>query len=66
MGTVADNRSLNEFLDNPQPTQSTSQPDIELTYQSIPDGIHCPECNETVTKLWNSDDGLVCENCKHW
>jgi len=29
-------------------------------------GLACPACGSTVTRLWREDDGHVCAACKDW
>ena len=36
------------------------------TYRWDPDGVECPACGATVDRLWSSEAGQVCAECKEW
>lgn len=36
------------------------------TYRWDPEGVECAACGESVERLWNADEGFVCESCKEW
>lgn len=36
------------------------------TYRWDPEGVDCAACGESVERLWNADEGFVCESCKEW
>ena len=36
------------------------------THQWAPEGVCCDACGQTVERRWESEDGLVCADCKEW
>lgn len=38
----------------------------EPTADWSPDGAECSACGAVVAHRWESDDGLVCPDCKEW
>jgi NADH pyrophosphatase NudC (nudix superfamily) len=36
------------------------------TYQWTPTGATCAACGEQTERRWESDEGLVCPDCKGW
>jgi hypothetical protein len=36
------------------------------THQWVPAGVPCDACGREVERRWESDEGLVCPDCKKW
>lgn len=36
------------------------------THQWAPAGVPCEACGREVERRWESDEGLVCPDCKEW
>lgn len=53
--------------DTADASEATDAPDTAVaTYRWDPDGVECADCGESVERLWNADEGFVCEACKEW
>ena len=37
-----------------------------VTSRVVPGGTACEGCGEQVSRLWTSEDGERCRDCKHW
>ncbi len=76
-----DGDSEHSSADNEQPPEDTAETpptdasDTEpsstveaatTTYQWMPSGKTCVSCGDQVTRLWYSEAGQVCPDCKEW
>lgn len=39
---------------------------VAATSRWAADGVTCPACDGSATRLWRDGDGLVCGDCKSW
>lgn len=73
------NASLTDFLgtsgdsagedDAEQTTQSDPDPPTDTgstTARVAPAGNPCENCETRATRLWHTDDGLLCGDCRNW
>lgn len=62
-------RSLDEFANSKAESAEESAEGVEpaeATARSVPDGVSCPACGDTVRRLWTGREELVCRACKEW
>ncbi len=52
--------------DDPVATDSESTAPAPSTSRWDADGVTCAACGETVQRVWDAADGLVCATCKEW
>jgi len=48
-----------------EPSDSTVDP-AETTYQWSAEGVVCTACGSEINRRWQTDEGLVCPDCKEW
>lgn len=61
----AGGRSAADEAETTEEDSETADPAV-ATYRWDPDGVECAACGESVERLWNADEGFVCEACKEW
>lgn len=54
-GSADDDKTVEVSVDPAVPTSRWSQ-----------DGLACPDCGTTVSRLWTEDGAAVCRACKEW
>ena len=62
---TADTAAADERSPAPDEDPGAVEPAV-TTYQWTPAGATCAVCGDQTERRWQSDDGLVCPDCKEW
>ena len=63
---MSDSERSQQEPDGSDATESESAEPATTTSRWDADGASCTACGETVERVWDAPDGLVCATCKEW
>jgi hypothetical protein len=63
---ASDSTRSQQEPDDSAVTDTESAPPALSTSRWDADGVSCAACGETVQRVWDAPDGLVCATCKEW